>query len=172
VSDNLRARNAREERRLRSTDRRRLLRGGRRLGEIEAFQRALATDARAKYDGQRILVVDDFDDGREMLSEYLRFRGFALDTARSGREAIARALANPPHVVLLDLLLPDIEGVDVAREFHVRLPAVTIVVHTADVLSSGRERAETARAAMFIPKPCDLQLLAYQIGALARTVTT
>ena len=57
-----------------------------------------------------VLVVDDSDDGREMLSEYLRFRGLAVVEASSGENAIELARQRKPTVVLMDIRMPGMDG--------------------------------------------------------------
>ncbi|RYD61557.1 MAG: response regulator, partial [Verrucomicrobiaceae bacterium] len=55
---------------------------------------------------KRVLVVDDFDDAREMYAEYLEFCGFEVDTARNGLEAVEKAQEGEPDIILMDLSLP------------------------------------------------------------------
>ena len=57
-----------------------------------------------------ILLVEDFDDAREMYRDYLEFAGFHVETARDGREAIEKARTLQPDLVLMDLSLPGIDG--------------------------------------------------------------
>src|SRR5512132_3829055 len=62
-----------------------------------------------------ILLVEDFDDAREMYRDYLEFSGFRVETARDGREAIEKARALRPHLILMDLSLPGIDGWEATR---------------------------------------------------------
>jgi CheY-like chemotaxis protein len=79
---------------------------------------------------QTVLVVDDFDDGRELLVEYLEFKGFAVLSAASGNEAIAMAERIRPSVVLMDLRMPDGDGWEAARRLREN-PATTTVMIVA-----------------------------------------
>src|SRR4030088_3764522 len=68
--------------------------------------------------GQRILVVDDEDFVRELLSTALRFTGFAVDEAASGFDAIAKAGSFLPDLILLDVMMPTIDGFEVCRRLR------------------------------------------------------
>jgi len=114
-----------------------------------------------------VLVVDDFRDGREMIAEYLTHLGFEVDTARTGAEAVEKVAALCPDLVVMDVRLPDADGIEVIN--RIRRLAVTqprIVVWTAAVLGDVRSRAASANVDMFLPKPCDLVTLGSQIQDL------
>jgi CheY-like chemotaxis protein len=63
-----------------------------------------------------ILVVDDAEDGREMLVEYLAFRGFQVVEARHGAEAIEVARRVQPNIILMDLSMPVVDGWEATRQ--------------------------------------------------------
>ena len=65
-----------------------------------------------------LLVVDDEPNIRELLSVSLRFSGFAVDTAADGREALAEAEAHVPDLVVLDVMLPDMDGLELAARLR------------------------------------------------------
>jgi CheY-like chemotaxis protein len=84
--------------------------------------------------GPLVLVVDDNEQNLKLARDVLRVAGFRTLEATGGREAIALANEQLPDVVLLDLLLPDLDGVEVARELkgnartaHIPLVALTAV---------------------------------------------
>jgi CheY-like chemotaxis protein len=114
-----------------------------------------------------VLIVDDFRDGREMIAEYLTHLGFEVETAGTGAEAIEKAAALIPDLVIMDVRLPDADGIEIISQIR-RLPVAqpSIVVWTAAVLSDVRERARDANVEMFVPKPCDLLTFAQQIQQL------
>ena len=61
----------------------------------------------------RVLLVDDEDDFLELMKEILEGAGFVVECARAAGEAVARAVANPPDVILLDILLPGCDGLEI-----------------------------------------------------------
>src|SRR2546421_9465846 len=65
--------------------------------------------------GPRVLVVDDEPNIAEVVTMALRFEGFAVHTAASGRDALSAITSFKPHIVVLDVMLPDIDGFEVAR---------------------------------------------------------
>lgn len=112
-----------------------------------------------------ILVVDDFQDGREMCVEYLSFLGYRVAEARDGYEALERARALVPDVVLMDLSLPGIDGWDVTRRLKAdpRTRHLAIIAVTAHALPGDAERARRAGCDAFVTKPCFLDELLEQI---------
>src|SRR5262245_46796605 len=161
------------ERRHAESDRRSIPRGGRRQGDTSALERALESLARqfgALTRDQRptVLVVDDFADGRDVMREYLCFCGFSVITAKHGEEALEKARARLPDVVLLDLVLPDLDGFNVMTRLRQsdRTRHVKVVVFTASVLNGVRAHVTNA-GATFIPKPCDPRIVALQVAGLA-----
>src|SRR5207245_9250603 len=68
--------------------------------------------------GARVLVVDDEPMVCEVLARYLARAGFDVDTAEDGEQALAAFAANPPRLVLLDLMLPRIDGFEVFRRIR------------------------------------------------------
>jgi two-component system cell cycle response regulator DivK len=103
-----------------------------------------------------ILIVEDFDDAREMYRDYLEFSGFRVATARDGREAIEKARTLRPQLVLMDLSLPGIDGWE-ATHILKSDPAtapILIVALSAHALAAEGERARRAGCDGFIAKPC------------------
>jgi two-component system OmpR family response regulator len=145
-------------------------RGGRRLND--GLSGDVAPNAAGWWaDGEapRILVVDDYLDGREMVSEYLTYLGFEVAAVRTGAEAIERAASFLPDVVLMDVLLPDADGINIIRQLRARAERpMKFIVFTAAVISDVRSRAHDASADLFIPKPCDLSVLGRQVRHLVR----
>lgn len=103
-----------------------------------------------------ILLVEDFEDAREMYREYLEFSGFSVVTAVDGREAVTKAADVNPDLVLMDLSLPILDGWEATRRLK-NDPAtshLTIVALSAHALSLEGERAREAGCDGFIAKPC------------------
>ena len=85
----------------------------------------------------RILVVDDDPTVSEVVARYLARDGYAVEAVADGREALDRALAAPPDLVVLDLMLPGIDGLEVCRRLRAMAP-VPIVILTARGQESDR----------------------------------
>ena len=116
--------------------------------------------------GPLILLVEDFEDAREMYRDYLEFSGFRVDTACDGREAIEKAQRINPDLVLMDLSLPGIDGWEATRLLKSD-PATThllIVALSAHALAAEGERARAVGCDGFIAKPCLPPDLVTEIG--------
>ena len=85
--------------------------------------------------GQRVLVVEDEASIASFVAIYLKKAGFAVSVAKDGGEAVERAAAEQPAIVLLDLNLPDIDGVDVCRQIRQRseVPILMLTARDDDV---------------------------------------
>ena len=120
-----------------------------------------------------VLLVEDYDDAREMYRDYLEFSGFRVETARDGREAIERAQHLLPDLILMDLSLPGIDG----WEATMRLkgdPAtqhLTILALSAHALAAEGDRARKAGCDGFIAKPCLPHELVEQIAVYLKVHT-
>jgi CheY-like chemotaxis protein len=103
-----------------------------------------------------ILLVEDFADAREMYRDYLEFSGFRVVTAADGREAIDKARALDPDLVLMDLSLPGIDGWEATRilKSDGATRHLTIVALSAHALAPEGDRARSAGCDGFIAKPC------------------
>jgi two-component system, cell cycle response regulator DivK len=114
-----------------------------------------------------VLVVDDFPDGRDLVSEYLSFRGFNVHSAADGAQAIEIARAARPDIVLMDLSMPGIDGWEAARllKADARTRGIIVIALTAHALKRETDAARAAGCDGVICKPFDLAALA---GALPR----
>ena len=121
-----------------------------------------------------VLVVDDALDNREAYVEYLRFRGFQTVEAATGAEAIEQARTQLPDVILLDLRLPDIDGLEVSRYVranrnlqHSKIIAVSAAVFPADIASAMESGCHA-----FLQKPCLPATLVAEIERLLEHAVT
>lgn len=105
---------------------------------------------------QRVLVVDDYADNRELYSMYLEMQGFEVQTAENGAEAVVRARESTPDVILMDLSLPVMSGWDAIRELKAdpRTGAIPVIALTGHAMASHVERAREVGADDFAAKPC------------------
>jgi CheY-like chemotaxis protein len=106
--------------------------------------------------GALILVVDDYEDAREMYAEYLRFCGFRVAEARNGNEALEQAFALKPDLILMDLSLPGMDGWEATRQLKAddRTRRIPVVALTGHALAGASEGARRAGCDSFVTKPC------------------
>lgn len=103
-----------------------------------------------------VLVVDDYEDARDMYSEYLTFSGFRVVEARTGDEALEKAFTLLPDLILMDLSLPGLDGLEATRRLKAdsRTRTIPVVALTGHALSSHSEGARRAGCDSFVTKPC------------------
>lgn len=105
---------------------------------------------------QRILLVEDNDDGREVLVELLRLWGYEVTATGDGSRALELARDIPPEVVLLDLGLPGLDGFEVARRLRRELPAETrLIALTGYSRPQDRRRSHEAGFDLHLVKPVE-----------------
>jgi len=126
---------------------------------------APAAAAPAAAFGARLLVVDDDEANRQMLSRRLRQRGYLVDTAEAGEAALARLAAASYEAVLLDVLMPGLGGLDVLERIRQRWPAsdlpvimVTACDKTEDIVEALQRGAND-----YLTKPLDLPVVLARI---------
>src|SRR5687767_5961425 len=103
-----------------------------------------------------ILVVDDYQDAREMYCEYLQFSGFRVAEARNGNEALEQAFALKPDLILMDLSLPGMDGWEATRQLKSdeRTKDIPVVALTGHALAGASDGAKKAGCDSFVTKPC------------------
>ena len=103
-----------------------------------------------------VLVVDDYEDHRELYAQYMTHRGLMVIEASSGDEAIARALEHLPDAIVMDLSLPGIDGIEATRRLKAdaRTQEIPVLVLTGNALARDARRAEAAGCDAFLTKPC------------------
>jgi two-component system cell cycle response regulator len=118
----------------------------------------------------KILVVDDEPAEREKLRRLLEGRGFEVRLAADGREAISTLLADPPHLVLLDMVMPGLSGLEVCRLIKARqdLGFIPIIIITGRTDSEKRLEALRIGADDYVFKPPEENELLARMEALLR----
>ena len=101
----------------------------------------------------RILIVEDTPENMYVLQRVLRHRQFETLAAANGEEAIRKAEAEKPDLILMDMRLPGLSGYEAAERIHQKLPALPIVALTADALTGDRERALEIGCVAYFSKP-------------------
>lgn len=117
-----------------------------------------------------VLLVDDYEDDRDIYSQYLAFHGCRVLTARNGRDAIASALRVQPDVIVMDLAMPSLDGWEATRKLKgypltARIPVIALSCHDLPV---HRRAARQAGCSTYLTKPCLPEALLAEI----RRVTT
>jgi len=103
---------------------------------------------------KRILVADDDEDIREILQDSLGSYGYVVETAASGREALQKLEQRTYDGMLLDILMPDMDGLEVLREVRQRFPSLPVVMMTAIAREAAAQAVE-AGAQAYVLKPFD-----------------
>ncbi|HEY3829650.1 MAG TPA: response regulator transcription factor [Solirubrobacteraceae bacterium] len=116
----------------------------------------------------RILVVDDEPNIVELVSMALRFQGFLVETAADGREAIAAVGRFNPHLIVLDVMLPDIEGFEVAERLGAQRAGVPIIFLTARDSTEDKVRGLSGGGDDYMTKPFSLEELVARIRTILR----
>ena len=113
----------------------------------------------------RVLLVEDYDDAREMYAEYLTGSGFETQQAANGLDAIRQALERPPDIVVMDLSLPQMDGWETARRLktYQSTADIPVVALTGHVLAEFARRARQSGFDGFLTKPCLPEDLAVEI---------
>jgi two-component system OmpR family response regulator len=118
--------------------------------------------------GTRVLVVDDEQNIAEVVTMALRFEGFAVETAANGRDALAAVASFRPHLIVLDVMLPDIEGFEVARRLGAQRASVPIIFLTARDATEDKVRGLTGGGDDYMTKPFSLEELVARIRTILR----
>jgi two-component system OmpR family response regulator len=116
----------------------------------------------------RILVVDDEPNIVDVVSMALRYQGFEVASAGTGQEALDQVSAFKPHLMVLDVMLPDMEGFDVAEKLGARRADVPIVFLTARDATPDKIRGLTSGGDDYVTKPFSLEELVARIRTILR----
>jgi two-component system, OmpR family, response regulator len=116
----------------------------------------------------RVLVVDDEPNLVEVVAMALRFQGFTVETAATGREAIAAVSSFKPHLMVLDVMLPDMEGFDVAARLGAQRAGVPIIFLTARDSTEDKIRGLSGGGDDYMTKPFSLEELVARIRTILR----
>lgn len=116
----------------------------------------------------RILVVEDAPELREMLELYLQEAGYAVESTALGRECLRLVEQDPPSLVLLDIGLPDIDGLSVVARLRASSPNMGVMLVTARDDDFDRIVGLEAGADCYLTKPVNLRVLLAQVRSLMR----
>jgi two-component system, OmpR family, response regulator len=119
-------------------------------------------------EGNRVLVVDDEPNIAEVITMALRYQGFVVETAGTGREAVAAVTRFKPHLMILDVMLPDMEGFEVADRLGAQRAGVPIIFLTARDSTEDKIRGLTGGGDDYVTKPFSLEELVARIRTILR----
>ena len=118
--------------------------------------------------GERLLLVDDEDNLRSMLEAALRHNGFEVHVAANGRDAITQAVDVEPDLIVLDVMLPDLDGFEVCRRMRADGSRTPVVFLTAKDATEDKVRGLTLGGDDYLVKPFSLDELVARINAVLR----
>src|SRR6266851_5120175 len=107
----------------------------------------------ANKDGARVLVVDDEPNITELVAMALRYEGFTVKTAATGRSALTAVTQFSPALVILDVMLPDIDGMEVLRRLNTAGTKVPIIFLTAKDATEDKVHGLTIGGDDYVTKP-------------------
>lgn len=119
-----------------------------------------------------VLVVDDYEDTRFLYSEYLAFAGFRTSTAGNGAEALAKARAEHPDVIAMDLSMPDMDGWEATRRLKADAATrdICIIALTGHAEAACRASAREVGCDHFLAKPCLPEELLREVMACVESI--
>src|ERR1700710_479258 len=105
----------------------------------------------------RVLVVDDEPNIVDVIQMALRYQGFSVDSAANGQDAIRKVSEFRPHLMLLDIMLPDMEGFEVAKRLGGDRAKMPIIFLTARDSTDDKVRGLTSGGDAYVTKPFSLE---------------
>ncbi len=105
---------------------------------------------------KRILVAED-NDSNYMLMTYILKRNYEFFRARNGKEAVEMALTEKPDLVLMDIKMPQMDGLEATRQIRTQAAELPIIALTANAFDSDRQQALQAGCNDFLPKPINAE---------------
>jgi CheY-like chemotaxis protein len=117
-----------------------------------------------------VLVIDDFDDTRDVYAVALRLEGFAVEEARDGREGVQKAFELLPDIIITDVTMPIMDGWETIRRLRgdERTRRIPIIACSGQDVGSGTHDSSVD---VLLPKPCPLDTLLLEVRRLLRRVT-
>jgi two-component system chemotaxis response regulator CheY len=118
---------------------------------------------------KKILIVDDSAFSRNIIKQIVTSESYLAIEAGNGTEALTLFQAEKPDIVTIDLLMPDMDGIDVVRKIAETAPGAKMIVCSTDKQKFRQKETKAAGAAAFVPKPIDPELLLETIKNLLET---
>ena len=113
---------------------------------------------------KKILVVDDEPQVRQLMEQFLTDKGFNVRVAENGRQGLAALESFTPDLVLLDMHMPELDGIETLKQLAGRSPAPAVIMVTVNDDVETTSRLLQLGAADYVPKPFDLDYLEQAIN--------
>lgn len=107
----------------------------------------------------KVLIIDDNPEDQRHISEILEPEGYEVITAGMGPEGLTRCLTDQPDLIILDLVMPDMNGIEALREFKKQFPDIPVIMCSAAGLEQVVALALRVGAAGYIVKPYDREII-------------
>jgi two-component system OmpR family response regulator len=134
----------------------------------EQFLRKPDQHEAVNKDGARVLVVDDEPNITELVAMALRYEGFSVKTAATGRAALTAVTQFSPALVILDIMLPDIDGLEVLRRLNSAGTKVPIIFLTAKDATEDKVHGLTVGGDDYVTKPFSIEELMARVRVVLR----
>jgi two-component system, cell cycle response regulator DivK len=123
--------------------------------------------------GQKILVVEDNELNLRLFCDLLRAHGYEAEPVRDGREAVERARAFAPHLIVMDIQMPHISGLELIEQMKSddALKVIPIMAVTAYAAKGDEERIREAGAEGYVSKPISVVRFVQEVGGLLDTAS-
>lgn len=143
---------------------------GRRVRQVPEQASLLASQHRATRRPPVILIADDATDTRDLYADYFGGRGFTVVTAHNGARAVQAALDHAPDVIVMDLAMPQFDGITAMRRIKVdaRLRRTRVILVTGYAYTGLEQAALQAGADRVLTKPCLPEELERHVNAVRR----
>ena len=110
-----------------------------------------------EYDMKKILIAED-NDSNYLLMTYILKQHYKFSRAKNGQEAVKSALRERPDLILMDIKMPVMDGLEATRQIKAQLPDLPIIALTANAFDSDRLKAVSAGCDDFLSKPVNTAL--------------
>jgi CheY-like chemotaxis protein len=127
----------------------------------------------ASCSGGNILLAEDNETNMRFLEDYLVSHGYNVSTAQNGEEALEKAAQTPPHIILMDIQMPRMDGLEAMRHLRAdsRFTSTPIIALSALAMPGDKERSLAAGATEYMSKPVSLKKLVQMIQTLVESKT-
>ncbi|KAF0125272.1 MAG: response regulator receiver [Elusimicrobia bacterium] len=119
-----------------------------------------------------ILMIDDDDEFSGLTSEFFTRRGYSVELATGGKVGLAKVAASPPDLIFLDIMMPDMNGIEVLRELgsDYDTAGIPVLVMSSRDVDAGMQRmfSQERNFKGFVPKPTNFDTLEMKVAGLLR----